>query len=223
VVGALPANDLYTVYGAQGSGSVPIEAVLALAGVPYRVEECAPWLSASRAAEIASINPLLQVPALALPSGELMTESAAILIWLADAYPQARLAPAVNHAARPAYLRWMNFVSAAIYALYWIADNPARVTDRVEEHGEIKARLFDRIAHCWGVLGTALKPGRYLLGDDLSALDIYVATASRWSPGRQRFYEVAPGLAEVIRRVDADPRLAKLWAERFPFMEGWEA
>jgi len=152
-----------------------------------------------------------------------MTESAAILIWLADAYPEARLAPVAKHAARPAYLRWMNFVSAAIYALYWIADNPARVTDRVEDHAEIKARLFDRIAHCWGVMGAAVKPGRYLLGDDLSVLDLYVATASRWSPGRRRFYEVAPGLAEAIRRVDADPRLTEFWAARFPFAEGWEA
>ena len=57
---------------------------------------------------------------------------------------------------------------------------------------------------------------------ELSVLDLYVATASRWSPGRRRFYEVAPKLADVIRRVDADPRLATLWAERFPFTQGWE-
>ncbi len=67
-----------------------------------------------------------------------------------------------------------------------------------------------------------LTPGRYLLGDSLSILDLYVATASRWSPGRRRFYEVAPGLADAIRRTDAEPRLQTLWAERFPFSEGWE-
>jgi GST-like protein len=218
-VGALVTNDIYVVYGAQGSGSVPIEAALSLLGVSYRIEECAPWVSAERAAELAPANPMLQVPALALPSGELMTESAAILIWLADAYPEARLSPAVNHVTRPAYLRWMNFISSAIYALYWIRDNPLRITDRIEDHAEIKARLADRITHCWGVMGAQVKPGRYLLGDDLSMLDLYVATASRWSPGRQRFYEVAPGLAEAIRRVDAHPRLVELWAERFPFVE----
>ena len=217
----------YIVYGAAGSGSVPIEAALDLIGLPYRVEDHAPWESTARASALTRINPLLQVPALALPSGEIMTESAAILIWLADAYPQARLAPAPTDAARPAFLRWMNFVSSAIYALYWIADDPSRVVDRQEDHPIVKAHLFARMAHCRGVMSAQMKPdlqsGRFLLGDDLSVLDLYVATASRWSPGRRCFYEVAPDLAEVVRRVDADPRLSAIWAKRFPFVEGWES
>lgn len=216
-------SNTYTVYGATGSGSVPIEAALRLIGLAYRVEDHAPWESPARASELTGINPLLQVPALALPSGEIMTESAAILIWLADAFPQARLAPAPSDAARPAFLRWMTFVSSAIYALYWIADNPARVVDRQEDHEAAKVHLFERMAHCWGVMGAQVKPGRYLLGDELSVLDLYVATASRWSPGRRRFYEMAPGLVETVRRTDADPRLAAIWAERFPFVDGWES
>jgi GST-like protein len=210
------------VYGAKGSGSVPIEAALHLIGLPYRVEDHAPWESAARAGDLARINPMRQVPALALPSGELMTESAAILIWLADAHPDARLAPVLSDPRRAAYLRWMTFVSSAIYALYWIADDPSRVVDRAADHQAAKARLYDRIAECWGIMDAQLRPRRHLLGDDLSVLDLYVATASRWSPGRHRFYEVAPGLASAIRRADAEPRLAALWAERFPFVEGWE-
>ena len=215
-------NETYVVYGAAGSGSVPIEAVLTLLDLPYRVEECAPWESRERAGALAGINPMLQVPALALPSGDLMTESAAILIWLADAYPKTRLAPAVGDVAWAAYLRWMTFVSSAIYALYWVADDPSRVVDRAEDHATVKSRLADRIAHCWGVMAREMRPGRYILGDTLSVLDLYVATASRWTPGRQRFYDAAPGLAETVRRVDAEPRLAGFWAERFPFVEGWE-
>ena len=40
---------------------------------------------------------------------------------------------------------------------------------------------------------------------------------SRWTPQRRRFYRVAPRMARVVRRVDADPRLADFWAARFPF------
>jgi hypothetical protein len=50
-------------------------------------------------------------------------------------------------------------------------------------------------------------PGRYILGDTLSVLDLYVTVVSRWAGGRARFNEAAPKLAEVARRVDADPRL----------------
>lgn len=215
-------NGSYIVYGAPGSGSVPIEATLSLLGLPYRLEDYTPWESPERAAALALVNPLRQVPALLLPSGELMTESAAMLIWLADRHPEGRLAPALTSPARAAYLRWMNFVSAAIYSLYWIRDNPARLTPRLDDHEWIKAQLSDRIAHCWGVMDAATGPAPYILGDELSVLDLYVATVSRWSPGRRRFYEVAPGLADVVRRVDADPRLAALWDARFPFVAGWE-
>ena len=61
-----------------------------------------------------------------------------------------------------------------------------------------------------------------LLGDTLSVLDLYVTVISRWGPRRRRFYEVAPRLGEVARRIDTDPRLAELWAARFPSVEGWE-
>ena len=122
------------VHGAPGSGSAPIEAALTLLGLPYRGEDQAPW------------------------------ESAAILIYRGDLNPEAGLAPALASAARRGFLRWMTFVSATIYALYWIRDEP----------------------------------------------------------GRYRFYAVAPGLAEAIRRVDTDPRLTRLWGERFPFAAGWE-
>ena len=215
-------TETFVVYGAVGSGSVPIEATLSLLKLPYRVEECAPWEGGQEASRLVGINPMLQVPALALPSGEVISESAAILIWLADTYPGARLAPALTEPARPTFLRWMTFVSSAIYALYWITDNPSRIIAGAEQHAAIKTRLFDRIAHCWQLMEAQLQPGRYLLGEDLSVLDLYVATASRWSPGRRCFYEVAPGLAETIRRVDADPRLTAIWAERFPFTRGWE-
>ncbi len=62
-----------------------------------------------------------------------------------------------------------------------------------------------------------VSPGRYILGDDLSVLDLYVAVVSRWGPRRKRFYEEAPKMADVVRRVDQDPRLTAFWARRFPF------
>ena len=215
-------SEQYIVYGAAGSGSVPVEAALTLLGLPYRVIDST-ILEARADPELARVNPMLQVPALTLPSGELMTESAAILIWLADAHPEARLAPTMAGAARPAFLRWMSFVSAAIYGLYWIRDDPSRVTDGSDAaKALLRARTAERIAECWGIMDAQVDPGRYLLGDDLTVLDLYVTTVSRWGPRRTRFYEAAPKMSAVVRRVDADPRLAGFWAERFAFAEGWE-
>jgi GST-like protein len=213
----------YVLYGAPGSGSVMVEAALTLIGAPWRLEDAKSWRDVTDSAEMARINPMRQVPALVLPSGELMTESAAILIWLADSHPDARLAPGLESPMRPRFLRWMSFISAQVYSLYWVRDVPGRLAEGAAAEAVIKARTAARIADCWGIMDAQAKPaGRFLLGDELSVLDLYLTVVSRWGPRRRSFYAVAPGLAEVVRAADVEPRLAKLWAKRFPFSEGWE-
>jgi GST-like protein len=213
----------YTIYGALGSGSVPVEAALTLLQQPYAVVEAPTWEGAAEQAKVAGVNPLRQIPALITPDGETITESAAILIWLADRFPEARLAPSLDSPQRAQFLRWMVFIPASIYSLFWIRDDPSRLAGPdVEAQARIKAATAERIADCWTIMESQLQPGRYLLGDELTVLDLYVAVVSRWGPRRKRFYEVAPRMSEVVRRVDADPRLAGFWAERFPFVDGWE-
>ncbi|HQR90023.1 MAG: glutathione S-transferase [Caulobacter sp. 32-67-35] len=216
-------NPAYTIYGALGSGSVPVEATLTLLGQPYAVIEAPTWEGESEQAKVAVVNPLKQIPALVTPAGETITESAAILIWLADNHPQAGLAPALDSPERAQFLRWMTFIPASIYSLFWVRDDPSRlVGDDAEMQAKVKAATAERILECWRMMESQVSPGRYLLGDQMTVLDLYVAVVSRWGPRRVRFYEVAPRMAEVVRRVDADPRLAAFWAERFPFFDGWE-
>lgn len=213
----------YLVYGGQGSGSVPVEAALTLIGAPYRVIERRVWEDKAAAKEMARINPLRQVPALVLPTGELMTESAAILIHLAESHPAAGLSPPLESPLRPRFLRWMSYIATQIYALYWIRDDVSRLAAD-EEHGPvILERTAQRILDCWRMMDAQVKPvGGFMLGDGISVLDLYMAVASRWGPRRKGFYEVAPGLAPVVRAVDSEPRLAAFWPERMPFFPGWE-
>lgn len=217
---------MITVYGAAGSGSAPVEATLRLIGEPYEVIESVTYDPDDEAARqrVGALNPLKQVPTLVLPSGETMTESAAILIHLADTHPQARLAPARDDPRRAQFLRWMVYIPASIYAMFWVRDVPERLAGEDEARQEdIRRRTADRIADCWRMMDEQLTPaGPFIFGDELSVLDIYVAVVSRWTPRRKRFYAAAPKLAEVVRRVDAEPRLAAFWAERMPFEDDWE-
>ena len=198
-------------YGEARSGSVAVEAALTLIGAPFEVVETTTNNPAG-----APGTPAGQVPALRLPSGDFMTESAAILIWLADAHPATRLAPGLEAPNRAAFLRWMAFVSAAIYAHYWALDFPQRVVNDPAAQQELKASLSARIDDRWGVMEAGLAPGRFLLGDEISVLDLYVTVVSRWTSRRALATRIAPRIGEVIGRVEAEPRLAALWAERLP-------
>jgi GST-like protein len=210
------------VFGAVGSGSIPVEATLTLLDIPYVLIEGVTWVDEAARKRVEAVNPMRQVPALVFPSGEVMTESAAILIHLADAHPQARLAPPIGDPKRVQYLRWMAYVSSAIYALFWIKGDPMRIAASKADAPRVIERVHDRIAACWANMDRQIEPGRYILGDELSVLDLYVTVVSRFGPWRTRFYQTAPRMAEIVRRVDADPRLKDFWARRYPFEEGWE-
>ena len=213
----------YTVYGASGSGSMPVEATLTLLGLPFEVVEAPTWEGDEQRDKVAPVNPMRQLPVLVTPEGEVMTESAAILIWLADRHPDADLAPAVDDPRRGQFLRWMAFLPASIYSMYWVRDEPSRLAgDDADDQARILERTAERIAECWRMMERQIEPGRFLLGEQLTVLDLYVATASRWTPQRRRFYAEAPRMGEVVRRVDALPELRAFWNRRFPFEDGWE-
>ena len=211
-----------TLYGAAGSGSVAVVAALTLLGIPYELIEGATWTEAAARDRVAVRNPMRQIPTLVLPGGEVMTESAAILIWLGDLHPEAGLAPDPAAPVRRPYLRWMSYVSSAIYALHWIKPDVRRIGAPSELRDAVVDAVHERIAFCWSAMDTQLDPGRYLLGEAMTMLDLYVTVVSRFGPWRHRFYAAAPKMGAVVRRVDAEPRLAAFWAKRFPFDEGWE-
>jgi len=212
----------FVVHGAAGSGSAPVEATLRLLGLPYRVVENAPWASKAAADAVGQVNRLRQVPAVILPGGELMTESAAILIHLADSYPQGGLSPAPDAPERAQFLRWMTYLPAQVYSMFWVRDDPSRLAADEAHEAVILERTAERIADCWRMMDEQVEPGDYILGDRLSVLDLYVTVMSRWTPRRKVFYETAPKMGQVVRRVDADPRLTAFWAERMPFTGAWE-
>ena len=222
-------TNRYILYSDQGSGGVAVEAALTLMGQPYDLVE-APTSEPQDTAggdRVLAANPMRQVPALVLPSsggglGEVMTESAAILIRLGELHPQAGLVPGAEDPRRSQFLRWMSFVSAAIYSLYWVKDDPARLVPDPAAQPALVARTLDRISECWGIMERQVAPSRYILGDELTVLDLYVTVVSRFRPRRQPRVVVhaAHHLAQARRHlVEA---LAAFWPDRFPFYAGWD-
>ena len=210
------AEPRLTLYGAQASGSIAVEATLTLLGVSYSLVEGATWADNEARDRVAPVNPMRQIPTLVMPSGEIMTESAAILIYLADLHASAGLAPTPADPRRRQYLRWMVYVSSAIYSLHWIKPDVGRIGAPQSARASVVDAVHERIAFCWSNMDGQLTPGKYLLGDEISVLDLYVTVVSRFGPWRDRFYEVAPRMTPVVRRVDQEPRLAAFWRERFP-------
>ena len=175
----------YTLYGAPHSGSAAVEVGLRLCGLPYRVVRAASWEPKSARDELARVNPLGQIPALVLPDGSVLTESAAILIHLGLTHPQSGLLPA-DPVARAQVIRGLVFIAANCYAAISVNDYPERWTTATTRPAREKVRqgARARLHKNWEIFADTFAAGPYLSGKDLGAVDILAAVVTKWSGTR---------------------------------------
>jgi GST-like protein len=206
---------MYKLFGRPGWGSSLVEAQLAWYELPYETEDVEDLFKSAEARErLRAVNPLAQVPTLVLPDGEVMTESAAITLHLADATGSGDLVPTAAENMRAAFLRWLVFLVANVYPTFTYADDPARFVPGEEAQQGFRKNVDAYAQRLWHqVDGAAGQP--WFLGERFSALDIYVGVMTRWRPRRAWFAASCPGLHAIALRVDAEPRLAGVRQRNF--------
>ena len=207
--------NMYELYGCSGCGSAVIEALLEWTGAQYTYHRIEPWEPGAAADALRGINPLAQVPTLKLADGTVLTESAAIIVLLCEAYPDAGLLPPVGDARRAVALRWIVFIAGNMYPAISVGDFPERWVQSAAAREELKLGCVERLKAYWSILEQALSPAPYLLGRDLSALDIYAAMLSRWRPGRAWLDQNCPRVAAAIVLTEQHPVVARVWARNF--------
>jgi glutathione S-transferase len=158
------------------------------------------------------INPRAEVPTLVLPDNSIMTESAAMMIYLADLFPAAGLAPSVTSPARARYLRWMLYFATAVYGADLRMYYPARHSTDSSHADGIKAKAMADMGRDFDIFAEALGEGPFILGATLSAADIYAAMLINWEPDVSRLFARHANIKRLSERVAARPHVAKAWA-----------
>ena len=207
----------YAIFGAKGSGAFSAEAVLAEAGAPYDFHEISLEKSEQRTPEFLAINPSGKVPALRLPEGEVITESAAILLTIADHFPNARLLPPQASAARAQAYRWLAFMAGEVYPMIELADYPDRFAPAGEWSDALRLKAQMRIQERLLIVERFIA-GSWFLASGFSILDIYASMFTRWrgSIGREWIAEgPVPKLEAISKAVAARGAIAPVWARHF--------
>ncbi|MBI1779307.1 MAG: glutathione S-transferase family protein [Proteobacteria bacterium] len=197
----------------KGWGSALVEAAAAVAGIELEIEEIdAKGTGRDR---LLKLNPLGQVPTLLLPDGSVMTESAAILLYIADLKPGSGLAPAPADPERARFLRWLVFLVAEIYAAFAFSDEPSHWVDGEAAAAEFRRRINAHRQRLWQIVEGEIRPNPWFLGTRFSALDIYVAVMTRWTPRREWFAQNCPKLTQIALAADAHPKLSPVILRNF--------
>ena len=195
-------------YARPGWGSAIVEYQLAFLGLPFeRILIADLFQSPAARAQLQPLNPLAQIPTLLLDDGSVLTESAAITLWLADFTGTDTLVPGPTAPERPAFLRWLIFLVANIYPCFTFADDPARVVADDAARAPFRAAVNAHAERLWGHVEAACGTP-WFLGERLSAIDAYLAVMTRWRPGSPWFEASAPRLIAAGRRFAALPALA---------------
>lgn len=143
-------------------------------GQPYRTVVL-DYGTTMKAPEFLAINPMGKVPAVTL-GGVTVTECAAICAWLADAFPEAGLAPALADPARGSYLRWMFFGAGPLEAA--VTAKALGLLAPADKAGTAGYGSFDHVVDALEVAVSGAAP--WLLGDRFSALDVYLGSQIGW-------------------------------------------
>lgn len=142
-------------------------------GQPYRTE-LLDYGTTMKAPAYRAINPMGKVPA--IRHGDMVvTEVAAICAYLADAFPQADLAPAPTDRLRGTYYRWMFFAAGPTEAA--VTNKMLGVVPPAERRGSVGYGSFEEVMDA---LELAVKDRQYIVGDRFTAADLYVGSHIGW-------------------------------------------
>lgn len=205
---------MYTLYGIDESGSCMIEIALQRCAVPWRRVDAASWAEGEGSDELARINPLKQVPTLVTPDGKVLTESAAILIHLGLEFPHAHLLSG----DRDEILRGLVYIAANCYSAIGIIDYPQRWLGNANDAAQAQLVSGTRryLHQAWVVFADQFAEQLFAPEGEPNALGIMAAAVSRWDEARDVLSGLAPGFAQTLAQVDADPVVAPVFARHWP-------
>ena len=206
---------MLTLYSCKGCGSVVIEAILKLCGEEFSLVRW-DWDDEPAWSKFATVAAQRQVPTLVLDDGSVMTESAAIVCWLLQRFPNSSMLP-VDASLQAQMYRWIIYLAVNVYAPIGMGDFPERWIGEDNQLKDIlKAGALGRIHHGWSLMEGDMKgPGPYLLGEAMCALDIYAAMMSRWRPGRLWIRANCPKITAAVEATEAHPVVAEVFTENF--------
>jgi len=162
-----------TLYHGSPSRSSTVLWMLEELGEPYELKLLDLKKGEQRQPAYLAVNPMGKVPAL-IHDGVLITEVGAICTYLADAYPRAGLAPAVDDPLRGPYLRWMFFQGNCL--------EPALIDRALKrEPGQASMMPYGDVDTTVETVARAVAKGPWFLGDRFTALDVYFGSAIRWT------------------------------------------
>lgn len=201
--------SMFELYWAKNTGAMAPHLVLELAKAPYTLHVVDTAAGEQHTAAYRALNPLGQVPVLKLPEGAVMTESAAMLLHLAERFPAAGLLPPEASEARAQVQRWLLFLAVNVYETDLRVYYAERYTTDPAGADGVREAANAALARQWAIIENALQPGPYLLGAQRSIADLFLLVLSGWTDHAASLPNVQRNRTALL----ADPVVRRVWEQ----------
>ena len=179
-----------------GTCSMASNIALHEAGIPFELVKVDKRTKRVGGVDFVTINPKGYVPVLQLDDGQVLTENVAVLQYIGDLNPAAKLAPAAGTMERYRLLEWLTFINSEIHKSFAPLFS-AEASEDMKTYS--RNYLAKRLAYLEGALGDKT----YLMGEQFTVADAYLFTVLGWSG--HAGVEVPPKLKSFVDRVRARP------------------
>jgi glutathione S-transferase len=174
---------MYKLYGSLGAASLTPQCVLEESGLPYEFIEVDISEDTERDPEYLKLNPHGRIPTLVIDD-QVMIESAAISIYLADKHSHTQLSPPLDHPERSHYLQWMVYLTNTLQETLLLKMYSSLYTDDPQGYDATISRATSKLDTIMSFVENSLSltEGPFFLGNGLSTADIYLNMLTGWDP-----------------------------------------
>jgi glutathione S-transferase len=201
-----------TLFAAKGTCSLATHLALQEAGADYTVQLISMADGDQRKPDFLKINPKGRVPVLVTPQG-VLTENVALLLYVAQAYKAAKLAPLDDAFALAKLNAFNSYLASTVHVAHAHKLRGARWSDDAAAVESMKAKVQPNMTDCAAVIEAEYLAGPWVLGSDFSIADCYLHVVTTWMIGDGVDLAKFPKLTAHHAAMLARPAVKKVMAD----------
>jgi len=185
-----------------GACSLAPHIVLEWIGKPFelgRVER-----GKTREPEFLAVNPAGKVPALIEEDGRILTEAEALLLYLAEKFPDERLDASPTPEARYEMYKWMSYLTGDVHPAFYPYFLPQRYIATEPQYHAIREAAYKQIDACLQLLDRHMSDRNYMVEDRRTVLDPYLFVFCRWGKSVPKPFTDYPNLHRFMMQMADD-------------------
>lgn len=199
-------------YVAPGTCALASHITLAETGADYVAEKISFKINQQNSPDYLAINPKGRVPALVTERG-VLTETPAMLAYLAQRFPQARLAPLDDAFAFAEVQSFNSYLCSTVHIAHAHKMRGPRWATEESSFADMKRKVPETMGACFALIEQKMLRGPWVMGEQYTICDPYLFTIAQWLEGDSVDINAFPKVADHFKRMSERPAVQKAFAE----------